>query len=219
MIDVRKWLVDNGSIKLLSLGLSLILWFYVTSRGKTELTLTVPIELRNIPAGMMVVGDVTGSLEARMQGQERVLRDSSFSKKVIAVLDLSLAREGENSIPISLDDIRRPNGTVVTHLSRYEVRVKLERVARRSFRLKPVLRGTPAEGYRLAGTTVTPSRIVMEGPASVMLMIERLETMPIDIHRARQSLTVEPRIDYQGKPVKLLEKDIAVHVIIERKIK
>ena len=59
----------------------------------------MPIELRNIPAGMTVVGDVTGSLEARMQGQERVLRDSTISKKVVALLDLSLTREGENSDP------------------------------------------------------------------------------------------------------------------------
>jgi hypothetical protein len=52
-----------------------------------------------------------------------------------------------------------------------------------------------------------------------MKMIRKLETLPIDIQRAQQSLTVEPRIDYQGKPVKLLEKDIAVHVIIERTAK
>lgn len=216
MIDLRKVLLDNWAIKLLSLALSLTLWFYVTSTGKTELTLSVPVELRNIPAGMTVVGDVTGSLEARMQGQERVLRDSSLSKKVVALLDLSLAREGDNSIRISPDDIRRPSGTVVTHLSQYDVKVKLERLARRTFRLRPVLLGAPATGYRLAGTSVNPPRIVIEGPASVLQMIDKLETMPIDIQRARQSLTVEPRIDYQGKPVKLLEKDIAVHVIIER---
>jgi hypothetical protein len=218
-MDLRKVLLDNGAIKLLSLGLTLTLWFYVTSTGKTELTITVPIELRNIPAGMMIVGDVTGSLEARVQGQERVLREATTGKKVVALLDLSLAREGENSIPISADDIRRPTGTIVTHLSRYEIRVKLERVAQKTFRLRPVLRGVPAAGYRLAGTSVSPTRIVIEGPASIMRMIDKLETMPIDIQRAQQSLTVVPRIDYQGKPVKLLEKNIAVHVIIERTTK
>jgi YbbR domain-containing protein len=215
-MNLRAWILDNWAIKLLSLALSLTLWFYVTSTGKTELTLTVPIELRNIPQGMTVVGDVTGSLEARMQGQERVLRDSTISKKVVALLDLSLTREGENAVRISPDDIRRPAGTMVTHLSQYEVKVKLERLVRKSFRLKAVLRGAPASGYRIAGTSVTPGRIVIEGPASVMQMLETVETMPIDVQRARESLTVEPRIDYQGKPVKLLEKNIAVRVNIER---
>ncbi|HXY54602.1 MAG TPA: YbbR-like domain-containing protein, partial [Nitrospirota bacterium] len=69
-MDYRKLLLDNWGIKMVSLGLSLTLWFYVTSKGKTEMTLTVPLEMRNIPQGMTVVGDVAGSLEVRVQGQE-----------------------------------------------------------------------------------------------------------------------------------------------------
>jgi YbbR domain-containing protein len=216
MTFLRTMLLDNWAMKLLSLALSLTLWFYVTSTGKTELTMTVPIELRNIPPGMTVVGDVSGSLEARIQGQERVLRESTAAKKIVARLDLSVAREGENSIPVSPDDIKRPGGTTVTHLSQYDVKVKLERLVRRTLRVRPVLRGTPAAGFRLAGTSVSPGKVVIEGPASVMQALEKLETMPIDIQQARESLTVEPRIDYQGKPVKLLEKNIAVHVNIKR---
>jgi YbbR domain-containing protein len=215
-MELRRLILDNGGIKLLALGLALALWFYVTSTGKTELTLTVPIELRNIPSGMTVVGDVTGSLEVRMQGQERVLRDGTIAKKVVALLDLSMTREGENAVRISPDDITRPAGTMVTHLSQPEVKVKLERLIRKAFRLRPVLHGVPASGYRLAGTTVTPPRIMLEGPASVMNTIDKLETMPIDIQMAKQGMNVEPRIDYHGMPVKVMEKNIAVRVDIER---
>jgi YbbR domain-containing protein len=218
-MELRSWVLENWGIKLLSLGLSLALWFYVTSTGKTELTLSIPIELRNIPAGMIVVGNVASGLEVRMQGQERVLREGTIGKKVVAVLDLSMTREGEKIVRISPDDINRPGGTVVTHLSQSEVKVKLERLVRKSFRLKPVLRGVPASGYRLAGTRVTPARIMLEGPASVMKTIAAVETMPIDIQTANESVTVEPRIDYQGKPVKLMEKNIAVRVTIERALK
>lgn len=215
-MDLRAWILENWSIKLLSLGLALTLWFYVTSTGTTELTVSVPIELRNIPADMTVVGDVAGTIEVRMQGQERLLRDGTIGKKAVALLDLAMTREGENIIRISPDDIKRPTGTMVTHLAQSEIKVRLERLIRRSFRLRPVLHGAPAPGYRLAGTSVVPSKIVLEGPSSVMKMIKLVETMPIDIQRARQSVTVEPRIDYQGKPVKLIEKNIAVSVNIER---
>ena len=109
-MDLRKILFDNWGIKLLSLALSLTLWFYVTSKGKTEITMTVPLELRNIPQNMAVVGNVAGSLEVRVQGQERALRDITIGKKVFGILDLSLARVGENIVPISPDDIRRPSG-------------------------------------------------------------------------------------------------------------
>jgi YbbR domain-containing protein len=215
-MDFRRLLADNWAIKLISLVCAIMLWFYVTSTGKTEMTLTVPLELRNIPAGMTVVGDVTGAIEVRVQGQERVLGDSALGKKVTGLLDLSLAREGENVVRISPDDIKRPEGVVVTHLSLSEIRVKLEPLLRRTFRLRPVLHGSPAAGYRLAGVTVTPAKISVEGPASAVRTLDKLETMPIDIQGARAGLTVEPKIDYQGQPVKLLEKNIIVRVAIER---
>lgn len=215
-MSLRHVLFDNWGLKLVSLCLALTLWFFVTSKGKTEMTLTVPLELRNIPQSMAVVGDVAGSLEVRVQGQERVLRDITAGKKVVGILDLSMTRSGENSVHISPDDIRRPSGVTVTHMSLSTVAVKLEPLIRKTFRLKPVLRGKPAAGYRLGRITVTPPRITVEGPASVLRTLTSLQTLPLDIQDAHESMTIEPKIDYQGKSVKLLEKNISVRITIER---
>jgi len=215
-MDYRKLLFDNWGIKLVSLGLSLTLWFYVTSKGKTEMTLTVPLELRNIPQGMTVVGDVAGSLEMRVQGQERVLRDISIGKKVIGILDLSMTKVGENTVRISPDDIRRPAGVTVTYMSLSEAKVKLEPLVRKILKLKPVLHGAPAAGYRLAGITVTPPKITVEGPESVISTLVILQTMPIDVQDTKESVTVEPKIDYQGQSVKIIDKSIVVRVNVER---
>lgn len=215
-MDYRKLMFDNWGIKLVSLGLSLTLWFYVTSKGKTEMTLTVPLELRNIPQGMTVVGDVAGSLEMRVQGQERVLRDISIGKKVIGILDLSMTKVGENTVRISPDDIRRPAGVTVTYMSLSEAKVKLEPLVRKILKLKPVLHGAPAAGYRLAGITVTPPKITVEGPESVISTLVILQTMPIDVQDTKESVTVEPKIDYQGQSVKIIDKSIVVRVNVER---
>ena len=105
-MDYRKILFENWGIKLISLGLALILWFNITSKGKMEIALTVPLELKNIPAGMAVVGDVPGYLEVRLEGPERLLRDISSDKEVSGSLDLSLAKGGENIVRVSPDDIK-----------------------------------------------------------------------------------------------------------------
>lgn len=215
-MNFRNILFDNLGIKLVSLALSLTLWIYVTSKGKTEMTLTVPLELRNIPRDMAVVGDVVSSLEARVQGQERALRDITMGKKVIGILDLSMAKVGDNSVRISPDDIQRPSGVAVTHMSLSEVRIKLEPLIRKTFQLKPVLHGAPARGYRLTRIAVTPPKISIEGPASVVKTMGSLRTMPIDIQGAAGNLSIGARIDYQGRPVKLLEKNIEVRITIER---
>jgi YbbR domain-containing protein len=215
-MNMRKIFLDNWVIKLVSLGLSLTLWFYVTSKGKTEMTITIPLELRNVPQDMVVVGDVTGSLEVRVQGQERVLRDISLGKKVVGILDLSMTRIGENTVRVSPDDIRRPADVTVTHISPSEIGVRLEQLVRKTFRLKPVLHGALAAGHRLVKIAVTPQKITVEGPESVMAVLDKLQTLPIDIQGAEETMTIEPKIDYQGQPVKLLEKNISIRIVIER---
>ncbi len=215
-MDYRKILFENWGIKLTSLGLALILWFSITSKGKMEIALTVPLELKNIPAGMAVVGDVPGYIDVRLEGQERLLRDISTDKEVSGALDLSLARGGENSVRISPDDITRPSGIAVTHLSPYEIKVRLEPILRKTVRLTPALHGIPAPGYRVASTVAVPARIVIEGPAGVVKPLTALQTMPIDIEGATGTVTVEPKLDYAGKPVKLLDKDVSVRIVIER---
>jgi YbbR domain-containing protein len=215
-MNLRGMFVENWGIKLISLGLSLMLWFYVTSKGKTEMTLTVPLELRSIPQNMAVVGPVASSLEVRVQGQERVLRDITTGKKLVGILDLSMTKEGENVVRLSPDDISRPSEVAVTHMSLSEVKVRLEPLIRKTFRLKPVVHGVPASGYRLKNIVITPPKISVEGPSSVIKMLDSLQTMPIDIQGAAEDRSIEPKIDYQGQSVKLIEKNVEVRIIIER---
>jgi YbbR-like protein len=218
-MKLRNIVLDNWGLKAISLGLSLILWFYVTSKGKTEMMLTVPLELRNIPQNMAVVGNVAGYLEVRVQAQERVLRDITTGKKVVCILDLSMTKVGENIVRISPDDIKRPADVAVTYMSLSDIKVKLEPLVRKTFRLKPVLHGRPAPGFHVVRVRITPPRITAEGPSSVMAALGRLRTIPIDIEGAQEDVTVSPKIDYEGQPVKLLAKDISLQVVIERNVK
>jgi YbbR domain-containing protein len=215
-MDARRIFLENWTIKLASLMLAVTLWFYVTSRGKTEMSLTVPLELRNVPQDMAVVGDVPGSLEVRLQGQERALRDIASEKKVVCTVDLARGKVGENIIHLSPDDIRKPSGVLVTHLAPFEITVKLDRLIRKSLRLKPVLTGRPAPGFRVANVAVSPLRVTLEGPAETIGQFTELQTLPIDVSGMREKTTMEPRIDFQGKPVKALEQDIGITITFHK---
>lgn len=215
-MDARRIFLENWPIKLASLMLAVTLWFYVTSRGKTEMSLTVPLELRNIPQNMAVVGDVPGSIEVRLQGQERALRDIASGKKVVGTIDLGRGKAGENLIRLSPDDIRKPSGVLVTRLVPFEITVKLDRLIRKTLRLRPVFTGRPAPGHRVADIVVSPLRVTLEGPAQTITQFTALQTMPIDLSGMRDRTTVEPRIDFRGQPVKVLEQDIGITITIRK---
>ena len=215
-MDIRRIFLENWPIKLASLVLAVTLWFYVTSKGKTEMSLTVPLELRNIPQGMVVVGDVPGSIELRLQGQERALRDIAAGKKVVGTVDLGRGKEGGNIVHLSPDDIKKPSGVLVTHLNPFEIAVQLDRLDRKSVRLKPVVTGRPAPGYRVRSVSVNPLRVTLEGPAGVLGSFAVLQTLPVDLGGMRESATVDARIDFQGKPLKVLEQDLTVTIILQK---
>jgi hypothetical protein len=40
--------------------------------------------------------------------------------------------------------------------------------------------------------------------------------LPIDITGLREGTEVAPRIDYQGRPVKILEQSISVTIVIQK---
>ena len=215
-MDMRRIFLDNWPIKLASFLLAVILWFYVTSRGKTEMSLSVPLELRNVPQGMVVVGDVPGSIELRIQGQERALRDAASGKKVVGTVDLGRGKEGANTFPLSPDDIRKPAGVLVTHMNPFEVAVKLDRLDRKSVRLRPVVTGKPAPGYRVRSVSGNPPRVTLEGPAGVIGPFTVVQTLPVDLSGMRESANVEARIDFQGRPLKVLEQDISVTITLQK---
>jgi hypothetical protein len=127
-----------------------------------------------------------------------------------------MAKAGDNTVSVSPDDIMRPPGVSITYLSLSEVKVRLEPLVRRTFRLRPVLHGAPAGGYRLAKVSVFPARISVEGPASVVDTLPGLQTMPIDIQGASGSMTVEPKVDYRGRALKILDTTLAVRISIEK---
>jgi len=151
-----------------------------------------------------------------VQGQERLLRDIAVEKKVGGIIDLSMATAGENMIRISPDNIRRPSGVAVTYITPSEITVKLEPLMRKALRLTPLLHGAPAAGYRISRIKVEPPKITIEGPASALSVFNKLQTLPIDIQGADATVTVDPKIDYQGQPLKILEQHIVVFIFIER---
>jgi YbbR domain-containing protein len=215
-MDVRGIFTENWPIKLASLILAVTLWFYVTSRGKTEVTTVVPLALRNVPEDMVVVGDVPASLTVRVQGQERALRDAALAKRIVGNVDLARAKEGENLVHLSAEDIQTPSGVVVTSLEPYELSIRLDRLTQKVLRLRPLVTGRPAPGHRLGKVSVSPQNVTLEGPAGAVGSFASLQTMPHDITGMEETAVVRPRINFQGRPVKVLEQDVTLTITIQK---
>lgn len=188
MLDrIKGILFGNFHIKAVSLLFAALLWFHVVARGKSEVNFVVPLELRDIPAGMVVVGDVPGYVDVRMQGPEAIIRNLAPGEVSVA-LSVADSKEGATSFYLGPSNVKAPGNITVTTVSPVEVRIKLDELGEKTLPVTPVLSGNPAPGYHLAKVEVTPDKVSVEGPKSHLARLKGLDTQPVDVSGESESI-------------------------------
>ena len=76
--------------------------------------------------------------------------------------------------------------------------------------------GKPADGYRVAGVTVTPSTVVVAGPQSTLDLLEDLSISdPVDITGRTETFSVEVEPQWPADSVYLSADTVTLTVEIE----
>jgi len=98
-------------VKLGALFLIFLVWLLLAGQQNFEVTLTVPLEVKNLPAMIEILEPVNPELEITVQG---VRKDASTlnRRNVHAEIDLSTARPGNKVFRISRDQIVLPSDRI-----------------------------------------------------------------------------------------------------------
>ncbi len=163
------------------------LWLLVNAGERdTEKTLVVPVELRNLPPQLMVMGPQTDSVDLQVMGPRTLL--GRFNPKKIT-LDLSRVRPGPASFRIEADLLRLPRGVKVRRISPSQVNLEIAAIIRRTVPVHVGLVGKPPHGYRVKEVEVMPDTVEVVGPGPQVEKIEAVSTTPIDVGHFTQSQT------------------------------
>lgn len=193
-----KLLTENWALKLLSLVFALILWFFVMGERKLERSYAVPLEMKNMPEGMMVANDVPSVVEVRISGP-RTLLVNLHSEDMRILVDLKGLDVGLTSFKRLEERLNIPAPLKVTRLSPSYVDVKLSRITVKNVRVKPVLVGRPAQGYWVEKVRTNPESIQVEGAEDELDALQQVETAPLNIENASSTLVEVVPVDYRGK--------------------
>jgi YbbR domain-containing protein len=206
-------LAENWVLKVLSLVFALILWFFVMGERKLELGYAVPLELQNVPEGMLVTNEVPSLVDVRISGPRTLLMNLRPTDISISV-DLKGLQPGITSFKRLEERLNIPGGLKVTRLSPSFVDVKLERIKEKAVPVKVLLSGTPAEGFRISGVRTAPEQVVVKGAESELKDIHEVVTEPVDTEGVRESFTLMTPLNYRGKYTELKGQG-AVEVQVE----
>jgi YbbR domain-containing protein len=113
---LRKYIFANATLKLLSLGVSFLLWTTYTSEPFAEVGFQVPLEFTSMPARLEISGDVPTSVHVRVRGRSALLRRVVAADLNLRV-DLKDGKEGASEIRITPDMVGAPYGVTVVQVS------------------------------------------------------------------------------------------------------
>ncbi|OAG27904.1 CdaR family protein [Thermodesulfatator autotrophicus] len=214
-------LSQNLFLKVLSLAFAILLWFFVVLEDKVDKEITAQLKLVNVPKGLVLVKEPPAFVYVKVSGPRSILRNLEKNPLIIT-LDLKDLGPGRHFIRIRPSKLNLPAGLSVKEVNPAQVEIVLEKEAKKTVKVKPVIYGSPPPGWKVEKIEVHPSRIKIRGPRSLVFRIREIPTKPLDISnltgeiRREVPLDLPPLVKAERESVelaiKIVEKIVIKHL-------
>src|SRR5687767_14794262 len=191
-------------LKMVAIALATLLWLSVAGEHVVERIMRVPLEFRNIPAELEVVGDPPASVDVRLRGSSALLSKLAPGE-VVAVLDLGQARPGSRIFHLRNEEVRSPYGVQVTQVVPGTLGIELEKRGRRRVPVVADIEGEPAPGFAVGQVTAEPSTVDVVGPESRLKKLANATTEPVSVAGVRESVRDVVAVGLLDSAVRLVE--------------
>lgn len=116
---------ENTILKIIALAFAIALWFLVIGEKKVEVSFRIPLELKNLPKDMMIIGESVREIEVTILGSKKLLQKLSPAQ-LMASVDLSNTHVGINNLRITHSDIKAPKAVEIINVNPSSILVHLE---------------------------------------------------------------------------------------------
>lgn len=183
LADFRAAIQNNPGLKLFSLVAAMVVWYLITKTERdAERIIEVPVSLRSIPEAMTVTNPPTKAVSLTLRGPRTIL-DSVDERNGRVQLMLRNLTLGDNRIDLSGSMLNPalPRSLKVVRFDPPSFTLQADRRTMRRLPVRADLAGSPALGYTVAESTVTPEMVDVTGPAGVLDGLKHVTTEPIDL--------------------------------------
>lgn len=214
---VRAIFIEDWSLKLLALAITLGLWFGVTGQ-RTPATIrlsNVQLNFR-LPNDMEVGNEPPGTIDVILTGSKEAL-DRLNSRSLIAFVDVSGEKQGTHTVRLMRDTVTMdlPEGVRIDGIDPGFVALRLELRESREVPVEVKFVGKLPIGYELRSVTSIPENVLLRGPASHVSELTRLMTEKISLDGLTADTNIaQVPIDIEDKRVTVSEPVVSVHLKI-----
>ncbi len=187
----------HKGLKLLSLLLALALWFAVSGEERTEISLHMAVEFVNLPAQMVITGEVPAEVQVRVIGPRSIVNKLSQTRQSLPI-DLAGYKSGPHTYRLGPNSFSFPRGVVVTSFQPNPLNFNLSATITATLPIKPILAGSLPEGYELVNAKTKPAQVTVTGPAEELSDLKFIPTHPLDLSRLTEMTITATDLDFKN---------------------
>jgi len=194
----------HPGLKVVAVALAALLWLIVAGDHLVERSMRVPLEFRNLPNELEIIGDPPTTVDVRLRGSSAQLARLE-SREVVAVLDLTGARTGSRMFHLRNDEVRAPYGVEVSQVVPGTLALDLEKSGRRTVPVVPALDGEPAPGFVIGKVTSDPATVEVAGPESRLKQLAGATTEPVAVDGKKEKFNDQVTVGITDSAVRLVQ--------------
>jgi YbbR domain-containing protein len=170
-------LSNNTTLKIVSVALSVMLWFYVMGDINPELTTTIDnigVELLNIEelsqSGLEMIGQKDYVVQVEVKGRRNdVYKVTSENIKINA--DVMGFKSGINSVPL---EISVPTGVKLMDFTPKQIKIELDRIVQKQKPVEIIRTNRHLDGFMTNAPTFEIEEVLVAGPESFVNNVEKV---------------------------------------------
>ncbi len=197
-----RWLATNLRTFFWAFILAMAVWVSaVTDADPDEVRAypsPIPIEIIGQDPGLILTGEVPSQVEVTLRAPRSVWNRLTAEEDALrAILDLSGLGSGQHTVEVQIQIAVHPARLV--SVTPDTITLTLEPLLTRTLPVSLSLSGEPAIGYQAGEAILTPDRVVISGPESLIQRVTRAR-VAVDLNGARESVD-------ESFPVELMDRD------------
>jgi YbbR domain-containing protein len=214
---LRRWLLHNFWLKILSLLLATGLWLAISpDQEPAEVAVRVPIEFQHVPPHLEISSITIPEAQIRVRGPERLIRDLR-STDIHADLDLTDAKPGDRTFDLTSQQIRHQRDLHVVQVVPGQVHLSFDTRLTRDIEIHPRVTGNFVAGEQIAKVLVDPEKITVTGPKHHVEMLDAATTDPVDASGTRTLATFVTNVYVADALVQVVQPTpVRVTVVMEK---
>lgn len=204
-------LIHRLGLPFWSIVIAIVLWAQVHGQGMGSVRLDVALQVRDVPADMVIVNDLPDQVSITVSGLQALLNSLDTQALFVSVDASSLNMPGVIEQALDIEAIDLPAGLKVEKIQPDSVQLQVDHIVKRTINVQPIF--DLPQGWKAEHVVITPSVIALSGPEVWISTMDEIETSALRLDLNQGLFDVETTVvPLTGKGIHALKKDVKIRV-------